>query len=652
MEKNQNNQDLASLDYLTGLVNRRGIYDCYATLKKDHPIHAMFIDIDNFKRVNDIFGHSTGDKLLICISQLILRYTGSFAARMGGDEYVVLFDDSYSEEDIVNISKRMLEGMKTLDFRKDILSLVSLSIGIVMNQSVSQPLDDILAKCDAAMYQAKYDGKNRYTIYREYDKTIEINRNIELQMEYALIHGEFQVYFQPKVNMITTDLYGAEALSRWVHPVDGVRPPSTYIPLFEKNGFISKLDLYIFEESCRIKATWQGKNYEHIPVSVNMSRLHLYDSKFPEKLQKIARKYNIPTNELEIEITESVFIKDSSEMILMVNRLRKMGFLVSIDDFGSGFSALNLLKDLPVDTIKLDKEFLRVSSNTVRGKKVIRNVIAMCRDLKMDVVTEGIETKEQVDFITSCGCPIAQGFYYSKPLPVEEFELFAEEYSKNPHINHNFRLNGSLSSEDGLFEGSFSGEGFTYEQGIFKDSQSLCFPGGSFMENIVLLPEAALVNDSFTLSMWIRPKTLHPWTCAIYIKFETGFCAIIPLAWESVSDCRIRDSRDVNGWYDASAAPLQEDVWTHYVVSYNAKTETLVSFLNGEVVSIREDVPTNRFAKQIMLGGDPFQPSFHGNICEVVIYNEPKDYDFVKELHQQYTQLEGFIAFSPTETQE
>lgn len=645
MEIIQNNQNLAGLDYLTGLSNRRGIYDYYATLDKNSHIHAMFIDIDNFKRVNDIYGHSIGDKLLVCISQLISSHTQGFAARMGGDEYVVLFETDCSEACITGIAHEMLEGMQTIDFRKDILSLVSLSIGIVMNQSVSQQLDDILAKCDAAMYQAKYDGKNRYTVYKEYDKTIEINRNIELEMEDALKNGEFQVYFQPKVNMITSDLYGAEALSRWVHPVDGIRPPMTYIPLFEKNGFISQLDMYIYEEVCRIKSTWAGKNYEHIPISVNMSRLHLYDRQFPEKLLEIADSYGISPKELEIEITESVFIKDSTEMILMVNRLRKHGFLVSIDDFGSGFSALNLLKDLPVDTIKLDREFLHVSSNTSRGKKVIRNVISMCRDLKMDVVTEGIETKEQIDFITSCGCPIAQGYFYAPPLPLKEFVDFAEEYSKNPHLSHNFRFDGSLKSADELFEGVFVGDGFEFQQGIFEESKSLYFPGGAFEENNVLIPEQTLVNDSFTISMWLKPEKLHSWTCAAYIKYETGFCAIIPQAWEGVSDTRVRDSRDINGWYDASGAPLQTGAWYHYVVTYNAKTETLIAFINGEVVGIVENVPTNRYAKQIRLGGDPYQPSYQGNICEMVIYNESKDYDFVRDLHKRYTSQKNFIGF-------
>lgn len=631
-------------DYLTGLASRQGLYQYYSSLDKDCIVHAMFIDIDNFKRVNDVYGHSMGDKLLIDIGTLISTHADGFSSRIGGDEYVILFDSSKSTEEITTTARYMLDNLSTIDFRKDILSLISLSIGIVLEQPASQALDEVLSKCDAAMYDAKYNGKNRYTVYKAYDKTLETNRNIESEMEAALANGEFAVYLQPKVNMITSMLYGAEGLSRWVHPVDGVRPPAMYISLFEKNGFISKLDMFVYEEVCRIKSTWAGKLYEHIPISVNMSRLHLYNHNFPNELESIAKKYNIPTEELEIEITESIFIKDTEELISMVNRLRKRGFLVSIDDFGSGFSALNLLKDLTVDTIKLDRHFLQVSSNTSRGKKVIRNVIAMCRDLKMDVVTEGIETKEQIEFITSCGCPIAQGFYYAKPLPLDEFLKFADEYSQNANNNYTFRFNGSFRSEDGSMEATVFGDGLTFEQGIYKDSQAIHFPGGIPEHNTIRLPLATISNDSYTISMWIKPEAIHPWTAAFYTKFETGFCAMIPYAWDSVSDFRIRDSKEVDGWYDASGAPLLANQWTHFAVSYNARTETATAFINGEVVSTLSDVPTNRFAKLIMLGGDVFQPSLVGSICEVVIYNETKDYDFIRELHRSYVDAEGFVG--------
>lgn len=635
---------LAECDYLTGLANRRGLYDYYAALDKECILHAMFIDIDNFKRVNDIYGHSMGDKLLICISHLIQSHAQGFTSRIGGDEYVVLLDGSMDTQNVEEIAKSLLSDLEQIDFRRDILSLVSLSIGIVFHQNASQTLDDILAKCDAAMYQAKYDGKNQYTIYKSYDKTLEINRSIELEMEDALKNGQFKVYLQPKVNMVSSGLYGAEALSRWIHPVDGLRSPDTYIPLFQKNGFISKLDMYIYEEVCRLKASWAGEKYEHIPISVNMSRLHLYNKKFPDTLEEIAKKYGIPTNELEIEITESTFIKDNVELIKMIGQLHSKGFLVSIDDFGSGFSALNLLKDLSVDTIKIDKEFLQVSSNTARGKKVIRHVIAMCLDLKIDVVTVGIQTKEQIDFITRCGCQIAQGFYYAEPLPVNEFITFADEYLGNILDNYTFRLNGDLKSEDGSLEGIIVGEGLHYEQGIFADSKSMFFPGGPAERNTVYIPPQAIINDSYTVSLWIKPKELHQWAAAMYIKFESGFCGVIPLAWEGHSDFRIRDSKEINGWYDISSCQLQENLWWHFVITYNAKTETAISFINGESVGIMEGVPTNRYVKWIILGGDVFQRSFIGNICEVVIYNEPKDYDFVKQLHESYIKKDNFIG--------
>ena len=633
-------------DYLTNLPNRRSLYQYYLNLPQNGRVHAMFLDVDNFKKVNDIHGHNMGDQLLVCIANYLEAENVGFISRLGGDEFVILLDGKISSTDIPQIAERLITGFKEMDFRKDVLSLISLSVGVIRDQEVKQPLDDILAKCDTAMYQAKTNGKNRYMLYSELDSIFEVNQRLEREMEEALANGEFQIFFQPKVNMVTSELYGVEALSRWVHPTEGIRPPKVYIDLFEKNGFIGKLDLYIFEETCRIKDSWKGSKFEHIPVSVNMSRLHLYDRSFPDRLEEIAKKYEIDMAELEIEITESTFIKDSDELIAVVDVLKRKGFLVSIDDFGSGFSALYLLKDLPVDTIKIDRGFLQSSSNDNRGKTVLRNIITMCKDLKMDVVTEGVETKEQVNFIISCGCQIAQGFFYARPLPLDEFYVFAEEYIGNAKDNYTFRLNGDLKSEDGSLEGVIRGKGLFFGQGIFSDSSSMYFPGGEQEENTILLPNEIIVSDSFTISMWIRPKTVTAWTSALFVKFESGFCSIVPYAWEGNSCCRLRDATVVNGWYDIASCQFRENVWYHYVITYNAKTEIAVGFVNGEAVGRLENVPTNRFVNYAVIGGDMYQPSFNGNICEVVFYNEAKDYDFVKQLHQSYTTNEKFIAFS------
>ncbi|MBQ7679032.1 MAG: EAL domain-containing protein [Butyrivibrio sp.] len=661
LKRDPEDDTLANLDYLTGLPNRRRLYTWYSELGENTLLHAMFVDIDNFKRINDIYGHSMGDRLLVCVSDHIRTVSNSFTARIGGDEFVVIFDGHLSQDEVYARAEALIEGMSGLDFRRDILSLISLSIGIVLNQHARQSLDEILSRCDAAMYQSKYNGKNQYTVYDSEDRSFEISRNIELEMEDALASGQFKVFFQPKVNMISHDIVGAEALSRWQHPLDGLRLPGVYIPVFEKNGFISQLDMFIYEETCRYKSRWRGRSYANTPISVNMSRLHLYDREFPMKLMQIADRYGIPHGELEVEITEGVFIKDAQELIHMTMALQELGFMVSIDDFGSGFSSLNLLKDLEVDTVKIDKEFLKNSTNSPRGRHILRSIIAMCRDLKIQVVTEGIETKEQVDFISHCGCQIAQGFYYAGPLPADKFEDFAAEYKQDTLEAYRFRLGkGAICSEEGGITGRFSGDttgfvghggpagtaadiaqtareqNFTYVDGILRDHSAISFPGGSVEHNVIEISPDAIVNDSYAVSVWIRPRELHSWASVIYIKFETGFASFSPLAWEGHGSFRIRNSREVNGWYDTAVCQLKEDCWWHVVLSYNAITENAVCYINGEPIAITENVPTNRYVKRIMVGGDVFQPSFIGDICELVFFNDAKDYDFVRALHHSY----------------
>lgn len=314
-------------DYLTNLPNRKSLYQYYLSLPQENMVHAMFIDIDNYKKVNDIHGHNMGDQLLVCIADFLLQeIKEGFVCRLGGDEFVVLLDGTMPQAEVPALAENLLKKFKEMNFRADVLSLVSLSIGIIQSQMVTTSLDDILTKCDNAMYQAKCNGKNRYMLCSELDSVFEVNRKLEEEMEDALKNGEFLVFFQPKLNVVTSQLYGAEALSRWVHPEDGIRLPKMYIELFEKNGFITKLDMYMFEEVCRIKASWEGKIYRHIPISVNMSRLHLYDRGFPDRLEAIAKQYGIDTAELEIEITEKTFVKDSDELIAVVENLKEKAF--------------------------------------------------------------------------------------------------------------------------------------------------------------------------------------------------------------------------------------------------------------------------------------------------------------------------------------
>lgn len=649
------NQEASLRDYLTGLPSRRALYEHYSMLSHNSTIHMMFIDIDNFKRVNDTYGHSEGDKLLCSVSNLLTTIMEDQRVyRIGGDEFIVMVDGSVAEGDLIEKVETILDTLHDMDFRKDILSLISLSIGIVFEQNNSQMLDELLNKCDSAMYQAKIDGKNRYVLYRALEKEMETNRLFESEMETALATGQFKVFLQPNVNMLNSKLEGAEALARWVHPQDGVRAPIQFIPLFEKNGFIIRLDLFIFEEVCRIKNSWKGTDLEHLKVSTNMSRLHLYQRDFPDVLKGIADKYDIPTCEIEIEITESTFFKDTGELIRMVEALEYNGFSVSIDDFGSGYSALNMLKDIPVETIKIERNFLRLSSNDLRGKKVIKNIIIMCKELKLNIVAEGVETKEHIEFLTSCGCEVAQGFYYSKPVPVEQFVEFSKEYLNNGYKPTHFTFNETLSSDDGEYTASYHIDSenpvkYEFVSSPFRGRKAVRLPGGVTETSCFSIPEKVLSSENFTISMWIKINELTTWGSAIYIKHETGFASIIPHAWEGHSTFRIRDSKNVNGWHDTAGCQFPVGVWVHTAAIYNAKTETTVFMINGDVLATSENVPTQRFVKRILLGSDVFQNSIKADICELKLYNDVKSPVEIKEMFEEYTSEPDFIQ--PWETE-
>ncbi|MBE5939737.1 MAG: EAL domain-containing protein [Lachnospiraceae bacterium] len=639
---------LADTDALTGLYNRRWLNSYYNKLDRNIKLHFMYIDVDFFKRVNDLYGHSMGDAVIKYVGMLIRSYLGdSLVTRIGGDEFVVLINGDYSEQEVEDMAAGLLKTFSESDFRKDILSLISLSIGIVLNQTVNISLDDVLYKCDAAMYQAKSDGKNRYVVYTVMEKSMEISKNIESEMEGALANREFQIYLQPKVNMITSNLIGAEALSRWIHPVDGLRAPFKYIPLFEKNGFIIKLDMYVFEEVCRLKKQWHDDNclYASLPISVNMSRLHLYKKDFCDTLAEIAGKYDINPKELEIEITENVFLRDNTELINVVNKLHEYGFSVSIDDFGSGYSALNMLKDIPVNIIKIDKEFLKMSADDVRGKKVIKNIIAMCKDLKLDVVTEGVETEDQIRLLTSCGCEIAQGFYYSKPLPELEFENYSAANYKDDQNCIKFSFNDSFVSDDGEYEGNFIGNNYRFEPGISDSIKALHFESGSVFSNYLNLPTKLLHSDSYSVSMWLKPEKNTTWASALFGEYENGFFSFCPLAWEGHCSYRVRDARQAEAFYDTNAVNIWENLWTHVVITYNSIIEKTSLYINGILVATMLDIPSLYPLNLLTVGGDVYQVGYHGSICELTFYNHVLSFSDIASLHEKYVTAEDFTGF-------
>ncbi|MBP7479396.1 MAG: EAL domain-containing protein, partial [Spirochaetaceae bacterium] len=253
------------------------------------------------------------------------------------------------------------------------------------------------------------------------DNQIEWQKEITLAMDNALITHEFIVYYQPKSLFSTSECIGAEALIRWSHKEKGLLPPSTFLPLFEKNGFIQKLDVFVFENVCRFLAKWMGEGHKPVVISCNLSRLHLQNPRLTSILTEIAEKYGVSTEFIEIELTESLMHHDIHNLIETMLSLKKAGFKISIDDFGSGYSSLNMLKDIPADVLKIDKEFLSRSTENPKGAIILSSIVTMAKQLNLRTIAEGVEIIEEVTMLKRIGCEMVQGYYYAKPMPVNDF---------------------------------------------------------------------------------------------------------------------------------------------------------------------------------------------------------------------------------------
>ncbi|NMS89138.1 bifunctional diguanylate cyclase/phosphodiesterase [Clostridioides difficile] len=420
-------------DMLTGLYSYEGFCKQTTLLLKKYPDKnyvIIMMDIDKFKVINDIYGIREGDKTLIHIAELIKKNLDSngICCRMYADVFC-MFCESYSDRDI---HKLIYKITKSLNMKKFEYMLVP-CFGIYRILDNHIP---ITSACEMAGYAHKKVKRQSINHHMFYDETIRNDaleeKQMEREMEYALKDGQFKVYLQPKYNLKAKKIIGAEALVRWIHPEKGIIPPIKFISLFEKNGFITKLDMYVWEQACCLIRKWIDLGEEPIPISVNVSRLHLHNPHFRKIILRLIDKYNIPKSFLELELTESLFIKNIKLFTKIIADLRTDGIVLNMDDFGSAYSSLNMLKNIKIDTLKIDCGFFNNEGITEREKIVLKHTIAMAKDLNMNVVAEGVETKEQAEFLLSLDCVIIQGYYYCKPIPSDDFEnlLYNNQGSK------------------------------------------------------------------------------------------------------------------------------------------------------------------------------------------------------------------------------
>ncbi|MCI7090788.1 MAG: bifunctional diguanylate cyclase/phosphodiesterase [Anaerovibrio sp.] len=413
---------LATYDELTGIYNKQAFYAKTKEMLLDNPdknFDLLRINIERFKVLNDLFGESTGDKLL--------RYIGKFlkeinlplcvSGRLYADNFVVCYEAGKGD------SRRMINTLQMVADSFAINNRTILSFGLYRIDDKTLPVSVMCDRANMALWKAKGNFKNPYCEYDEkMRQQVLKEQKIINAMEMAIQNKEFTLYIQPKYDIEKGIIIGAEALVRWISQKNGFISPGDFIPVFENNGFVYEVDKFIWEESCRYLRKWLDEGREVHPISVNVSRIDLYDPKLVQHLVDLREKYQLPSQYLELEITESAYTEDPEQIITITRQLREAGFVILMDDFGTGYSSLNMLKDIQIDVLKLDMGFLKSSDHSAKGGNILTAILKMAESLKMQAIAEGVETKEQVEFLKSIGCKYVQGFYYSKPLPVDEFE--------------------------------------------------------------------------------------------------------------------------------------------------------------------------------------------------------------------------------------
>ena len=386
------------------------------------------MDIKNFKVINANYSYETGNDILVGISSLLSNFTGGGEcfARIEADKFALLLE----YQTVNGLQHRLDQLLRRVEQipreeKKDFS--ISCIMGVCLVEPGDTEMSILVDHANMARKALKDYHKSIYSFYnREAERKFAKERELAFRMKRAAENEEFVVYYQPKVDLPRKSCIGFEALVRWKMMEGQMIPPDEFIPLFEKNGFITELDLYVFERVCRLIKSWKDSGRTPYPIAVNISRIHLTKPDFLEELEQIAGKYGVESRYLELEITESAFLNNPGEILEVARRIKERGFVLSMDDFGTGYSSLSLLKDLPVDIIKLDKEFFQKRLSD-REKIIIANVIHLAHELDIQVISEGIETAEHETFLTEIGCNLAQGYRYGRPAPIGEFtDLMAD----------------------------------------------------------------------------------------------------------------------------------------------------------------------------------------------------------------------------------
>lgn len=417
-------------DALTGLPNRilfndRLVQSIEKAKRNNTKIALLFIDLDHFKEVNDSLGHDIGDEILKEVTHRLSKTIRDedTVARLGGDEFTVILEELIQGQDVSSVATKILKSLaKSMNVNDNIL-YVSSSIGVSIYPDDGTSAQDLLKYADSAMYKAKDEGRNNFQYYNSTMTELALERVVmETSLRAALKNNELVVYYQPQVNGTTNKLIGMEALVRWQHPTMGLVSPAKFIPLAESTGLIIELDRYVMKTALTQVSEWYKEGLNPGILSMNLAVKQLDQEDFVSMFQQLIKETNCKEKWLELEVTEGGIMTHPEKAIVTLQAISDLGIEVAVDDFGTGYSSLAYLKRLPIDKLKIDQAFVRGLPDDEEDAGITKAVIALAKSLNLKVIAEGVETKEQKDFLVEHGCNNIQGYFYSKPIPAKEFE--------------------------------------------------------------------------------------------------------------------------------------------------------------------------------------------------------------------------------------
>ncbi len=633
-------------DYLTGLFNRRGLNDVWEQLPLDTMVHCIYIDVDNFKLVNDIYGHSKGDELLVFIGRLLRKiFEGQIVVRMGGDEFVIICDGKQSASHVEKLFPVLQDGLKSGEFGESIEAMLSFSIGVIYSQWVRDGLNRILQQCDEAMYFVKKNGKGSYIVYDQIKGHVEKQKAIKDRALLAMEREEMQILLRPVIYLQTSEVYAAEVVLHWNFPGLGVLTEVEFMPVFVQYGIVAQVDAFVFEQICLWKNQWKGTALEHLDVYMKISGLYIMQKDGIRNIRRCLEKYQVSPGEIKLCIEENDFLENKDRLHFAVESLIYIGLGVAINNFGSA-SSLMVLQNIPSQILKLDAKLTVAEGQSGAAPHILRNVISLGRDLHRYIVAQEIRNAGQVELLANYGAQFGTGDFYGDAVEEPEFH---QKYGKRLFLTGNrfpvrYSFDGHLRDEKGEYEGEYVGKGLGYADGVVRSQQALVFPGGRVKENLVMLPKKIMHSDNYSICFWVYPEIEQAWTSAVYVTFADGFLSLIPGTGQGTFCFRIKDDRDPNEWHDIFCRQALPEQWSYVCATYDMVTGISKLYFNGLLVGSREHVPSLKVAEKVMLGGDEYQNSFQGKLAGVEFYHYVVSAEFVQKKFQEFQKDGTFLG--------